>query len=89
MISEAVLYRIGLNIPFNRDKCALFHYFAILNRWVCLKEREFKYSKFQQFINSTTHHILDLGGSSIPIIESESMLCSLSIESIYQAGRHK
>jgi hypothetical protein len=66
MVSEAGLYRISLNIPFNRDKCELFHYFAILNRWVCLKEREFKYSKFQQLINSTTHHILDLGGSSIP-----------------------
>jgi hypothetical protein len=31
-----------------------------------LKEREFTYTKFQHVINSTTHHILDLGGSSIP-----------------------
>jgi hypothetical protein len=33
---------------------------------VSLKEREFEYSKFQHIINSTTHHILCLGGSSIP-----------------------
>jgi hypothetical protein len=33
---------------------------------VSLKEREFTYSKSQKIINSTTHQILCLGGSSIP-----------------------
>jgi hypothetical protein len=61
---------------FYRDKCAIFQCFAFLNRWVSLKEREFIYSKFQLNINSTTHHILRLGGSSIPWVELNSMLCS-------------
>jgi hypothetical protein len=50
----------------HRDKCALFCYFAILIRWVSLKEIEFTYSKFQQIINSTTHQILSEGGSLSP-----------------------
>jgi hypothetical protein len=51
---------------FSLQKCALFHFFPFLIRWVSLKEREFTYSKFQQNINITTHQILGLGGSSIP-----------------------
>jgi hypothetical protein len=51
---------------FYRDKWAIFKYLAFLNRWVSLKEREFTYSKFQQIINSSTHRILCMGGSSIP-----------------------
>jgi hypothetical protein len=67
LISEAGIVQYLTKYPFYRDKCALFHYFPFLNRWVSLKdEREFTYSKFQQIINSTTHHILCLGGSSIP-----------------------
>jgi hypothetical protein len=31
-----------------------------------VKDREFTYSKFQQIINSTTHQILCMGGTSIP-----------------------
>jgi hypothetical protein len=37
--------------------------FCFFNRCVSLKEREFTYSKFQQFLNSTTHQILGLGGN--------------------------
>jgi hypothetical protein len=66
VISEAGFYNIIPNIHFYRDKCTLFHYFAFLNRWVSLKEREFIYSNFQQIINSTTHQILSVGGSSSP-----------------------
>jgi hypothetical protein len=35
------------------QKCAIFQYFAFLNRWVSLKERELTYSKFQHIFNST------------------------------------
>jgi hypothetical protein len=41
-------------------------YFDFLNRWVSLKEREFTYSKFQQFINSDPY-ILGMVGGSIPL----------------------
>jgi hypothetical protein len=48
-------------------RCFIILPFLIkLNRWVSLKARDFTYSKFHQIINSTSHHILDLGGSSIP-----------------------
>jgi hypothetical protein len=66
LISEAGLVQYYFKYSFYRDKCALFHYVPFLNRWVSLKEREFMYSKFAQIINSTTHQILRLGGSSIP-----------------------
>jgi hypothetical protein len=66
VISEVGFYNIIPNIPSYHNKYAVFQYFAFLNQWVSLKEREFTYSKFQQIINSTTHQILCLGGSSIP-----------------------
>jgi hypothetical protein len=66
MVSEAGFYNMIPNIPFYRDKCAVFQYFAFLNQWVSLKEREFTYSKFNQIINSATHQILCLGSNSIP-----------------------
>jgi hypothetical protein len=71
------LYSTDGIFSFYRNKCAIFHYFAFLNRRVSLKVREFTYSKFQRIINSTTHQILSVGGSSIPLSrELKSMLCS-------------
>jgi hypothetical protein len=46
-------------------KVRVVSFFCFLNRLVSLKVREFTYSKFQQIINSTTHQILYVGGSSI------------------------
>jgi hypothetical protein len=66
MIGEAVCTHRKEFFLFSLHKCAIFQYFAFLNRWVSLKEREFIYSKFVQIINSTTHQILCMGGSSIP-----------------------
>jgi hypothetical protein len=55
---------------FSLQKCAIFQYFAFLNRWVSLKEREFTYSKFQHIINSNPY-ILSMVGSSIPLSRNE------------------
>jgi hypothetical protein len=42
----------GWNILFLMHRCALFHYFSFLIRWVSLKESQFIYVKFAQSCNS-------------------------------------
>jgi hypothetical protein len=65
-ISEAGLYNIIPNISFTAISARCFIFFLFQPMGVSFKEREFTYSNFQQLINSTTHQILCLGGSSIP-----------------------
>jgi hypothetical protein len=55
---------------------------------VSLKEIQFTYSKFQQIINTTTHQVSSVGGSSIPYLELNCLYFSLSIGSIYVAERY-
>jgi hypothetical protein len=56
----------GVFFSFTAISARYFNILLSLNRWVPLKEREFTISKFQQFLNSTTHQIICLDGSSIP-----------------------
>jgi hypothetical protein len=68
-----------------RDKCALFHYFAFLNRLVSLKEREFLHTQnFTKLITVQPIQIHRMGGSSNPEVGFGKHALFLSIESIFQ-----